>query len=501
MSDKVRQRRVVTGIYQYFVVWDGITGAYWNGIAFETPDVTGTNWRDNYINAMPETSTGSHIFEGTFPAAIPAGDDYIVMAFQGTAGLEDATDEPVSDPTKYPWDGTNEIELPVNLTQIKGIAQSATDLKDFADDGYDPITNKVQGVVLVDSVDSLTSTALTLIENAVWDAILTGASHNIATSAGKRLRTLASAVIYNENLPAQTGINNDNQVKFDTGASSTDGAYDPAIVAIVAGTGIGQTRIILEYDGSSRTATVDRNWKVNPAENDEFIIYADAGRQHVNEGLAQAGSINSITLNTLGSSSDDAYRNQYVFIRSGTGEDQVRRVTAYNGTTKVATISRNWDITPDNTSGYVMLPMACVEVQAVKDTELTVKAGSNFGVFYDNNNSDSVVVVNDIGSIKIQTDKLDTMIVEDSGGNQFTTIAVATAMKGITGITEGGTWDWEKVLKITTAWAAGNWILKPTDQNVQQLLDAENNSTVILEQELTLSPASGSEYKEVTVLI
>lgn len=38
-----------------------------------------------------------------------------------------------------------------NLVQIGGTVQSATDLKDFADAGYDPITNKVQGVVLVDT--------------------------------------------------------------------------------------------------------------------------------------------------------------------------------------------------------------------------------------------------------------------------------------------------------------------------------------------------------------
>lgn len=38
-----------------------------------------------------------------------------------------------------------------NMTQIGGVAQSATDLKDFADTGYDPTTHKVQGVVLTDT--------------------------------------------------------------------------------------------------------------------------------------------------------------------------------------------------------------------------------------------------------------------------------------------------------------------------------------------------------------
>lgn len=45
----------------------------------------------------------------------------------------------------------------VNVTQLGGDAQSLTDLKDFADAGYDPSTNKVQGVVLVDTLTTYTS--------------------------------------------------------------------------------------------------------------------------------------------------------------------------------------------------------------------------------------------------------------------------------------------------------------------------------------------------------
>ncbi len=46
--------------------------------------------------------------------------------------------------------------LQVDLAQMGGVAQSATDLKDFADAGYDPLTKKVQGVALVDTVTTLT---------------------------------------------------------------------------------------------------------------------------------------------------------------------------------------------------------------------------------------------------------------------------------------------------------------------------------------------------------
>ena len=47
--------------------------------------------------------------------------------------------------------------LQVDALQLGGSTQSATDLKDFADEGYDPATNKVQGVVLVDTTTTTTT--------------------------------------------------------------------------------------------------------------------------------------------------------------------------------------------------------------------------------------------------------------------------------------------------------------------------------------------------------
>jgi hypothetical protein len=64
-----------------------------------------------------------------------------------------------------------------DLTQIGGVAQSATDLKDFADAGYDPATNKVQGVVLTDTATTLTNdVAITAVGiDEIWDEAMEGA--------------------------------------------------------------------------------------------------------------------------------------------------------------------------------------------------------------------------------------------------------------------------------------------------------------------------------------
>jgi hypothetical protein len=226
--------------------------------------------------------------------------------------------------------------------------------------------------VLESPVDGLTvagavgEAELDAIAARVWDRLLSGATHNIPGSAGRRLRDLSTSVIITGT--AAGNGNGKNQIVLDNDASSVDGAYDPAEIYISNGTGSGQARGILQYDGSSKTATVDRGWKVQPDVTSEYTIVCWSGREHVNEGLAQGGTSNTITLNTLASSNDDEYVGQVIFIRSGLGEDQACRCIAYNGTTRVATIARDWNVIPDGTSGYVMLPESTLDVAVLLDS-------------------------------------------------------------------------------------------------------------------------------------
>jgi hypothetical protein len=188
------------------------------------------------------------------------------------------------------------------------------------------------------------------IADQVWDEPL--GDHGAAGSTGRKLQDIGASVILTGTTAAATA----NTISLDSFASTDDGAYDPALITIVTGTGIGQSRGIFQYNGTTRTAVVDRNWKTLPTTASGYVISAWPGREHVNEGLAQAGTASTITLNTLASDADNAYVGQVVFIRSGTGEDQVRAVTAYDGTTKIATLEYDWDVIPDTTSAYVMLP-------------------------------------------------------------------------------------------------------------------------------------------------
>lgn len=192
------------------------------------------------------------------------------------------------------------------------------------------------------------------IVDAIWNKTLTGSSHNVKNSAGKRLRDIPSSTIHTGT--ARGPAANGNQIELAPDASDVDGAYDPSGIIIIDGLGAGQCRNVIQYDGAARIATVDRTWKVAPDATSEYIIHADSGREHVNEGLAMGGDTNSIVLNPLASSFDNAYQDQLVFIRSGLGEDQVRPVLSYSGSTQTVYVERAWDVIPDSTSGYVILP-------------------------------------------------------------------------------------------------------------------------------------------------
>ena len=167
--------------------------------------------------------------------------------------------------------------------------------------------------------------------------------------------TLSDGVNYQSSI-IQSGVaqgsgTGTNQIVLATAASSVNGAYDPAMIMIAGGTGVGQTRMIYQYHGGTRTATVDRDWKVNPDATSEYRIIAHSGREHVNEGLAQGGTTTTIILNALASSSNTAYSGQTVFLKSGTGADQSKEIVGYNGTTKIATILGEGSVIVDHDYG------------------------------------------------------------------------------------------------------------------------------------------------------
>jgi len=201
---------------------------------------------------------------------------------------------------------------------------------------------------------------------AVWDEGLTGATHNVPTSAGRRLRALASVAVRTETAQAGTA----NTITLDAGASGTDNMYLGDVIIITGGTGIGQTKTIVDYDGGTQIATVRGEWVTNPANDSDFTIVANSDIEHLSHGMVQAATAGTVTLAATEPAVAGFYKNAWAHIASGLGVNQVRLITAYDGATQIATIEPDWATVPDATSIYHVDIAAAVDVGEISTCDI-----------------------------------------------------------------------------------------------------------------------------------
>jgi hypothetical protein len=83
------------------------------------------------------------------------------------------------------------------------------------------------------------------------------------------------------------------------------------------------------------------------------LTYSVSGYEH-NSGVVSSASLNTITLSldAKGARNVDSFNSAPIHITSGLGAGQKATITSYNATTRVATISTNWQTVPDTTSVY-----------------------------------------------------------------------------------------------------------------------------------------------------
>jgi parallel beta-helix repeat protein len=98
----------------------------------------------------------------------------------------------------------------------------------------------------------------------------------------------------------------------------------------------------------------------------------------IHAGTAQGGVATTIVLAADASATNSAYNNMLVFIVGGRGAGQKRRVTAYNGSTRTATVDSAWTTSPDATSVYEVRNGCQNAVQIVSATE-------RYNLVHDNN--------------------------------------------------------------------------------------------------------------------
>ncbi len=66
-----------------------------------------------------------------------------------------------------------------------------------------------------------------------------------------------------------------NSITLASDASSNDDQYKGCVIKITGGTGAGQTRTIISYNGTSKVATVNENWAVIPDSTSEYTVFSD----------------------------------------------------------------------------------------------------------------------------------------------------------------------------------------------------------------------------------
>jgi hypothetical protein len=79
-------------------------------------------------------------------------------------------------------------------------------------------------------------------------------------------------------------------------------------------------------------------------------------------GTAITGTTNNITLALGANATDDYYNGLTIFITSGTGANQLRTITDYDGSQKIATVDAVWTVgqEPNNSSEYSIAPPVTV---------------------------------------------------------------------------------------------------------------------------------------------
>jgi len=133
------------------------------------------------------------------------------------------------------------------------------------------LTNKTGFSLAATGLDAIVATAIGMVEiaKAIWDRALTGATHNVATSAGRRLRQIDAAFVITAGT-AQAGTAN--TITLAAAESASDEIFTHDRIVIVGGTGIGEHGIITAYVGATKVATMNQNWVVTPDATSEYEV-------------------------------------------------------------------------------------------------------------------------------------------------------------------------------------------------------------------------------------
>jgi hypothetical protein len=166
----------------------------------------------------------------------------------------------------------------------------------------------LQPIKIVRGATDSSWTATTITFDSIPKYAFTQTFTNPATTltpsavAGNITLTAGAAVFHNGRTgTAQAGAST--TITLDAGAVATDDIYNGASITITSGTGAGQTRIISDYVGSTKVATVSTSWTTTPdntsvfsvtSQVDQYINVSPQGRLRITKFIS-ATSVEAIT--------------------------------------------------------------------------------------------------------------------------------------------------------------------------------------------------------------
>lgn len=315
----------------------GATGTA-TSITLATQTVGGAWSSGGFVQIDATNMPGVYRFD--IPNAVVDSEGFATVYFQGATNLQ---------PTSLRIDCR---PLPSDLKKIQTDAQSVTDLKDFADAGYDPATNYITGIagtkntlddlndVSTAQVNSEVDTALgdydgptntemvaafTEIKGATWNSATDtleeirdnlGAGGGDATEAKQdtiiaaigALNDLSAADVNTQVDTALSDIGLDHLVSA-TGAAASNGGttsfvsnlssavddfYTDHELVFTSGSLAGQSRVISDYTGSTKTIQFDEPLTTAVTSGDEFVIWGLHGHTKTQLAYAIWQSVTSI---------------------------------------------------------------------------------------------------------------------------------------------------------------------------------------------------------------
>jgi hypothetical protein len=283
-----------TGIYE--VVFASVTPAPAEGdrlIAKINGDISGTAWSEYAVPikiVADERGTDSVVVPTSDITAIKAKTDQLAFTVANQVDANSLTGgTSPADIYTYFTTGTNEDVFKADTSTLATAASIAA-LNDF-----NPATDTVANVTTVGSVTNpvatdaasrtasqadvsalataasiaaLNNLSSTDVTNAVWDA--STSSHNVAGSFGRGFRQVKEGLV---SIDGQVNDSSATTTSFVTNlATAVDDYYNGQTLHFISGSLAGQSQVIRDYNGTTKTITLDSALTSAPSNADEFIV-------------------------------------------------------------------------------------------------------------------------------------------------------------------------------------------------------------------------------------